>query len=66
MIQSILFDRDYWTIPKAIHWLYHHGHVVRKVDTTERFFRFRQATPKTGLRYITKKIPGHIELIIMY
>lgn len=52
--QSILFDRDFWTLSSARAWLKRHGYKVPKVDTTENYYRFRQLPPskfvKTALR----------------
>ena len=67
MIQSILFDKNFWTIKQAIMWLESNGYVHKKVHETDKFYRFRQLSPSYDTyRYITKKIPNHIELIVGY
>jgi hypothetical protein len=40
--QSIIFDREKWTVEKAKKWLKDHKKKVSKVDTTTDFHRFRQ------------------------
>lgn len=45
-IQSILFDKDKWTVDRAKEWLKDHGYKYGKVDTTDKYHRFRQLDPK--------------------
>lgn len=40
--QSIIFDREKWTVAKAKQWLKDHKKKVPKVDTTADYHRFRQ------------------------
>ena len=44
-IQSILFDRDRWTVSEAKRWLEDHDKKIPSVDRTTDYYRFRQAPP---------------------
>jgi len=70
-IQSILFNKNKWTIPKAKEWLkdnkfktfYSAGQSPRE---TKHFYRFRQSAPKKYKHYITKDMPNGILIIVGY
>ena len=65
IIQSILFDKKYWTISEANAWLERHGYIHKKIHTTDKFIRYRQHEPNYNrYHYITKKLPNHTELIL--
>lgn len=53
-IQSVIFLRRYWTIPKAKDWLRKNKFHTPKVDTTVNYYRFRQFNPRRGDEYITR------------
>lgn len=53
-VQSIIFDKKYWTIPRAKQFLQDKHYVAPKVDETANFLRFRQFTPNKNKAYITK------------
>jgi len=67
-IQSIIFDKMYWTQGQAESWLQHHGFKNDKIDITENTYRFRQFHPSVNklppfpsgrlrkFRYITKTV----------
>ena len=63
-IQSILFDRDFWTVGLAREWLKSHRLHFDAVDSTTNYLRFRQYDPKKKEKYFTKKLRDHIELIL--
>jgi len=44
-VQSLLFDRQKWTVAQARSWLKKHGFKIPKVDTTSDYHRFRQDPP---------------------
>jgi hypothetical protein len=44
-VQTILFDRQTWTVSAAKGWLRRHDRKIPKVDTTKDYLRFRQAPP---------------------
>lgn len=67
IVQSILFEKKYWNIPKAIKWLDDNKFKFNKLDTEQRpnFLSFRQQMPLHNVKYYTKKLKNHIDLIIM-
>jgi len=46
-IQSILFNRKYFTTIQAVKWLDEHDFKHYKIDITTNFIRFRQIDPLT-------------------
>ena len=44
-IQSILFNRKYFTTIQAVKWLDEHDFKHYKIDITTNFIRFRQIDP---------------------
>lgn len=64
-LQSVLFDRQYWTIPKAKEWLKYYRLKSSDVRTTANHFRFRQTEP-IGERYRVKHLDNGIELILQF
>lgn len=52
-IQSIIFEKRYWTIPRATEWLNLNHHKSHKVDEKENYYRFRQFDPIKGKHYET-------------
>lgn len=65
-VQSVVFNKQQWTLGEAKYWLYNHGFKVYKVDEKEKSYRFRQTIPDYD-HYITKKIHSgrkEIDLII--
>lgn len=45
-VQSLLFDREYFTTGQAKAWARKHGYRATKVHTTEHFHRLRQYAPE--------------------
>jgi hypothetical protein len=45
-VQSLVFERWCWTLARAKSWAKRHGYKT-EVDTSERYYRFRQLPPKT-------------------
>ncbi len=43
--QSIIFDKNLWTVDRSREWLRAHGKKSPKVDSTEDYHRFRQESP---------------------
>ncbi len=62
-IQSILFDKSKWTLPKAKQWL-KKRHYKTGLDDKPNHYRFRQQEPNKNDKYITKKIDDGIEFIV--
>jgi hypothetical protein len=70
-IQSVLFDKDKYTLKEAVRFLINHNYRHSKVDETENFYRFRQIDPYmlAGEGYktvVTKNIGDGIKFIIYY
>ncbi len=72
IVQSIVFNKDKWTTPKAKKWLKENNYVSPKVDKKENTLRFRQKDPleaeKEGFtEYRTKDLgDSGIQLILSY
>jgi hypothetical protein len=62
-IQSILFKKPEWKLKDCEKWLKKHDYKY-EVDEKPNHYRFRQFDPKLYKKYITKKLPDNIELII--
>ena len=56
-IQSIIFDRKKWTVPKARAWLKKYGKKIPAVDSTARYHRFRQADPNQFVKSSFRIVP---------
>ncbi len=54
-LQSIHFDRRYYTLPQAKSYMKRHHHPIKKTDITENFIKFRQQSP--SYRHYFTKIP---------
>jgi hypothetical protein len=70
-IQSIILDRDVFTLDAAIKWIRSHNYRLFKVDKTPNSYRFRQEDPNKLKqehynKYVTKKITKGIKYIIAY
>lgn len=62
-VQSVVFDKRYWSIPRAKQWLREHGYMSPKVDIKEHQLRFRQLEPNFK-RYYSQHITPTIMFII--
>ena len=65
-IQSIIIPKSTFSKEQAREWVKAHGYKHRKVDETEKFYRFRQIAPKENANYYTVKINNGIEFIFTY
>lgn len=72
-IQSILFNSQKNTLSNAIDFLISNGYKTKKVDVTDKYFRFRQIEPSklekegfTEYRTITIDPENDIKFIIVY
>lgn len=61
-VQSVIFDKDFWTIKKSKDWLKKNKYKIKKIHTTDEYHRFRQLPP-TFNRYRTISLPNNIKLI---
>jgi len=66
VVQSVIFDKDSWTVKKAIKWLKKHNFEGLDVDEKSDTLRFRQVEPSNKNSYATKSIGKDIEFVIMY
>lgn len=67
LIQSIIFNKQYWTIPESQKWLYDNNLKLLKgkmIDITKNFYRFRIKDPKQFKYFRTKKLNNHIDLVL--
>jgi len=56
-IQSILLDRDIFTLKQAENWIKEHGFKLKKLDITVHYYRFRQLEPSM-FKYLRMKRMG--------
>lgn len=63
-LQSVLFDKEIYTTGQAREWLEKHNIVpIKRVHTTENFYRYRIRNPKDFNRFFTKKIKYGIDFV---
>ena len=69
-VQSVIFNKKQWTIPRARKWLKENNYIYSDVDKKVNFIRFRQidtdTIDKDIYSYTTHRLPDGIELIIAY
>lgn len=71
-IQSILLNKDYYTLKEATKFIIDNKFKVKKVDETENWYRFRQVAPNTmkknGYTKLRTKVilPDVLQFIIGY
>jgi hypothetical protein len=69
-IQSILFDRDKFTLYRARSWLKRNGfrlrHRNKEVHVTDKYFRFRQKDPDPNKTYKTYHLPDGLTIITFH
>lgn len=64
-IQSVLIDKDIYTLEEAIGFLDDYGLSHKKVDITDRLYRFRQIPPNKKYFYQTKNFFKGIKIIVV-
>lgn len=63
-VQSIIFDKKYWTINECKRWLHYNGfNPIKNVHATTHFYRWRISEP-IYKRYAIKKLNNGIELVL--
>lgn len=70
-VQSVLFNRKYFTLEKAVNFLANKNLKHTKVDKTENYWRFRQINPaelraKGYTHYVNKEITQGLYLVLAY
>jgi len=65
-VQSVLFDKQTITPAKARAWLKKNGLVSKKIDTTDKYYRFRQFNPtySRGIKYRTINVAPGVYFIL--
>lgn len=62
-LQSVVFNRNYFTLAEAKHWMRKHDFPIYKVHTTPNTYRFRQEPPNRYRRYYSKEITYGVTLV---
>jgi hypothetical protein len=66
-IQAAIFPKNKYSPTSARNWLMANGlHAIKHEHETPGFYRYRIQDPIKYKRFITKKLPDSIELIIGY
>jgi hypothetical protein len=65
-VQSLLFDKNIFTIESCISWLFHHRFKYNKIDIKQKYYRFRQYNPSLHHSYRTIKLSDGIKAIIEF
>jgi len=65
-VQSIIFNKNMYSVNDAMHWLLIHGYRYIKVDETKSYYRFRQYNPKHNEYYRVVAITPSIKFIMGY
>ena len=63
-VQSILFDKNIYTVEKSRKWLKDHNYRTSKVHTTDKYHRWRQISPVKNKMYRTIPVNKGIKFII--
>lgn len=63
-VQSIVFNKSEWTIPKAKKWLKEHSYKGLTPDIKESTIRFRQQEPTEFKDFRIKPLPNNILLVL--
>jgi hypothetical protein len=69
-IQSVLFPKAKYTTKQAESWLKKHNFRTtfhgKKVDETDKYYRYRQAVPNPKNKYFVKHAKDGILFVIMF
>jgi N-acetylglutamate synthase-like GNAT family acetyltransferase len=64
-IQSVRFNKAYWTTKQARAYMKLHGFKpIKKTDQTKNWYRYRLLPPSQFKRFLIKVLPNHIQLVI--
>jgi len=71
IVQSVLFNKDDFTLEKALKFLVDNDYKYNKIDFTKNMMRFRQEDPKNLLKkgyneYRIKKLKNGVELVLAF
>lgn len=65
-IQSILFNKKFWSTSRAHQYLLRHHFKDQGVDEKENFLRYRQTDVDHTKKFYTKTLKNGVEYVIMY
>lgn len=65
MLQTILIPKRYFSKQEAIDWIKHH-YELKKIDETDKFYRFRQNKPDANLKFYSKILDNGVVLVHQY
>ena len=65
-IQSILIDTNKFTLRKAYDWVVNHEFKHNKIDIKNKYYRFRQITPKPNKQYRTIELTDGVKAILEF
>jgi hypothetical protein len=64
-VQSVIFHRSHWSPHKAREWLkYHNLEPIKKVHTTENYYRYRIDLPTMFSKFRIKHLPNKVSLVL--
>lgn len=64
-VQSVLFNKKYWSQAKAIEWLKKQGYVNNGVHETQNYYRYRQFDPEPRREYRAVPVPTKNIILIV-
>ncbi len=64
VVQSVLIPKKF-TLKKALSWMLENGYIIKKIDVTSNYYRFRQVSPDDSKNYYTQSLKNGIKLVIM-
>ncbi len=64
MIQSIIFEKDQWTIKHALKWLLKNKYLVIKIDETDHSYKFHQSDLNSNDNYYIKDMGKGLKFVI--
>jgi len=65
-VQSVIFNKNKFTLKSATKWIMNHGYTIGRVDITKNYFRFRQFNPHKNKKYRIKTLTDDIKLVLEF
>ena len=66
-LHAVNFPKNGFTLKQSHNWLLKHNYKIpKKVDETEKFYRYRQLLPNKNYNYTTEILPNGVELVLMW
>ena len=64
-VKSVLINKKKYSLIDAVKWVLDNNYKIDyEIDETDKYYRFRQYTPRKNANYITKKIKDGIKLVV--